>query len=388
MLGTRGIVCASQYGAASTWMFNLVARLVELGREAVPRRLYVDELDAEAAREMAAAGYFVAKSHVPGPILRGVIELVELPMVVTVRDPRDSVVSLMQRFGFEFRRALGDVRASADALSALTIDDRKLLLRYEDGLTRQPAQIAAVAAWLGIPISKRQQGRLAKELSQASVRARILAWQESGGPKEGPEENPWEPETHWHENHVGDGQIGKWAEILTPGQEAEVLQATRRYREVFGYREADPAPLEMPLDLTFNEGAAALRYLGEGFSAPEAWGIWTDSDEATLRLPFASLSPRGRRISLDFVTGSALRHSRSPTVGEVSLDGEIIAEIRPGTGRTERIQVVANLLPGVGGSMDIRLRFTELRSPAELGEGPDQRRLGLGLIRLRVEERG
>ena len=51
----------------------------------------------------------------------------------------------------------------------------------------------------------------------------------------GPPDVEYEPETHWHLDHVGDGETGKWRRVLGAIQAARVLLATRAYRKSFGY---------------------------------------------------------------------------------------------------------------------------------------------------------
>jgi hypothetical protein len=41
--------------------------------------------------------------------------------------------------------------------------------------------------------------------------------------------------THWHPGHVGDRRIGKYAEILSPEMQQQVLCVTTDYCAKFGY---------------------------------------------------------------------------------------------------------------------------------------------------------
>ena len=50
-----------------------------------------------------------------------------------------------------------------------------------------------------------------------------------------PTPDHFDPATHWHPGHVGDGRMGKYAEFLTAAQQEEILTRTRDYCKRFGY---------------------------------------------------------------------------------------------------------------------------------------------------------
>ena len=127
---------------------------------------------------------------------------------------------------------------------------------------------------------------------------------QSGVLGKGPPVLEYEPETHWHAGHVGDGQTGKWSRILNATQGARVLYAARSYCEAFDYPTSEP--LGSGTELSFSETGVGTSYLSEGFSEPEPWGIWTNADQAVITLPLAVPTRKALRLELDLVYAPAL----------------------------------------------------------------------------------
>jgi len=72
-------------------------------------------------------------------------------------------------------------------------------------------------------------------LAPQAVKQQIESWRQAGILGHEPPDVEYEPETHWHLDHVGDGETGKWRRVLGAIQGARVLHATRAYRRSFGY---------------------------------------------------------------------------------------------------------------------------------------------------------
>jgi hypothetical protein len=76
--------------------------------------------------------------------------------IVPMRDPRDCVVSLMQRFHRSFDTALRDVSSSLAHIDA--IPSRGVLaLRYEDRFAEKRETILKIAAFLGVDVGRRRR---------------------------------------------------------------------------------------------------------------------------------------------------------------------------------------------------------------------------------------
>lgn len=382
----RGLVSAGLYSSASTWMFNLVAQIIRIGNRANVKTVYMDEVDEAAADALREASFFVAKSHMPGPSLRALLDLSGLPLILTVREPRDAVASLMLRWGLTFDQALRLVRASARAIARLAGYQPALLFRYEDGFMDDERSAETVALWLGVTLSAGDRAALLAELTPQAVRERIVAWQQSGVLGKGPPVLEYEPETHWHAGHVGDGQTGKWSRILNATQAARVLYAARSYCEAFDYPTSEP--VGSGTELSFSETGVGTSYLSEGFSEPEPWGIWTNADQAVITLPLAVPTRKALRLELDLVYAPALCSPPSEALAQVTLNDELVREVRPGRWLPKRWRlVIDHWIPRLANTDCIRIgfKFAGLGSPAELRSGSDWQRRRLGLVRLRVD---
>ena len=158
------------------------------------------------------------------------------PAVITVRDPRDAVVSFMQRFpsglGGSFSEALKAIVLSTQTVMALLRLRTRFYLRYEDGFVGSVETFDQIAALLGVSPTADVRGAILAALAPEAVRGTIRRLEATGAIRG---EAVWDKETHWHANHVGDGKVGKFREILSPTQECEILERTREFCTRFGY---------------------------------------------------------------------------------------------------------------------------------------------------------
>jgi hypothetical protein len=230
----RGVGCVGLYSSASTWAFNVTASLLRLadGGGVVP--FYGDDIDEIALRKIERSNSFVLKSHLPGPSVRALCEIGRLPVLLTVRDPRDAVVSLMQRFGQDFGAALDRVERSANLVLHLSERIEPLVLRYEDGFAGLDG-ITSIATHLGFALSASDRQKINDGLSPDAVAQRLQDLQTCGIFEGGNAAEQWEASTQWHPSHIGDGRIGKYRDLLTTTESEKVAYATRPFFMAFGY---------------------------------------------------------------------------------------------------------------------------------------------------------
>ena len=215
-------------------MFNLAAGILKIGGRTDVKTIYLDEMDEAAAQGLGGAAFVLAKSHSPRPSLRSLIDPARLPVIMTLREPRDAVASMMLRWNIGFDLALSRVRRSGTALANFA-DCPALRFRYEDGFTTDGRCVDAVAKLLGVALPAADRAALLADLSPQIVRQRIESWRQAGVLGCGAPDVEYEPETHWHLDHVGDGEVGKWRRVLGPIRAARVILATRSYARAFGY---------------------------------------------------------------------------------------------------------------------------------------------------------
>ncbi len=95
-------------GSASTWVYNVCRELLLRQYETVS--VFYCDSTAELSKELAHVEHAaVVKMHQPDQGIIAAIANGEAPAVITVRDPRDSVVSLMERFNYPISALTGSL---------------------------------------------------------------------------------------------------------------------------------------------------------------------------------------------------------------------------------------------------------------------------------------
>ena len=227
----RVVLCLGLKSSGSTWLYNVAIRILkEAGPGKGAVRAFFADNSAMIPPGVEKARVLVIKSHEPSKAILFLTRFARGKALVTVREPRDSVASLMQRFGHSFESALKDVREGGKHVMAVARERRALVLRYEDGFPDKERTVDEVAAFLGVKISASLRKRIFRSLTREAVQKKIRTLH--AGEKD---PNAFDPTTQWHPGHVGDGRKGKYAEFLSAAQQAEVITRTRDYCKRFGY---------------------------------------------------------------------------------------------------------------------------------------------------------
>jgi hypothetical protein len=245
------VLCAGLKSSGSTWLYNVAIELCRANARARrnPRRRVVP-FYAETVEQFPPgserAGLLVVKTHIPSASLIFLTRFTGGTVFLTVREPRDSVASLMQRFGHRFEPCVKEVSAGAERMVELVRVARPLVMRYEDRFFERPETIPRIADRLGLPVEKATSDRIFRKLSAEQVRKTITALTSRGIFGTRPDPDRFDPSTHWHPRHVGDGKTGKYAETLTAKMQRAVLESMREYCVVFGYETAIRSPRQKP----------------------------------------------------------------------------------------------------------------------------------------------
>lgn len=372
------ILCAGQYGSASTWLYNAVHALLAAAiGEARIHRQFADS--AEDLPDRPDDRALVIKAHQPGASLLWLLARGGGRAVITLRDPRDAAASLIGRFGFAYPMVAARIARSGAALPRLAASGLPcLLLRYEAGFAQRPETIAELAAFLGLPAPPARIAAIFDKLRPDAVRAEIARMQAAGAFGPDPDAHSHDGVTHWHPGHVGDGGIGKYARLLTEGQTGDIIRRTRGYQEAFGYPMPPLVPPAPGRAMAVDDWGPGLAHLGPGFADPEAEGAWTEGAEARLHLAGAA-----GEVTLDLelprrrgrVPPNPMRWSLWEAGGEAPLHGPVAATATPA-----RQQVTVRRR----GAGDLLLRFEALAPAREVGLHPSRRLLGLRLRGFRV----
>lgn len=229
------VIAAGLVGSGSTWAYNALRLLLLEVPEAAPLHGGFADRLADLPEPAEPPGALLVKTHRPDAAMRLLARATAAPVVLTVRDPRDACVSMMQRFGARFADMRQAVATSAEGLLRLAAARPALVFRYEDGFTRDPAAVARIAAHLGLKVPPERQRAIGESLLPDRVAAEIAALAAAGafGGAHGP--SLADPVTQWHAGHVGDGRSGKWRDLLDPAEAASVMAGAAGFARRFGY---------------------------------------------------------------------------------------------------------------------------------------------------------
>lgn len=381
-----GAICAGLPSSGSTWIFNVVKRLFVLKCDVRhTAAIYADDFTVTNEALVREAECLILKSHTPTPAIRSLSRLAKLPVVLSLREPKDAVASLMARFGMDFDIALEFVINSSFALMPLQNQCNVLVLRYEAGFTKDPDTIQIVARHIGVMLDEVERDTIFETLTPEAVSAAIVKMERQGSFADLPKFAAFDSETHWHPSHVGDLRTGKWPEQLTGTQAAMVGYATRLYCNAFDYK-ADP--LSSGTDMRFCTGGVGLIYMDEGFCPPEPWGTWVGLPTARLRFKLSKPVKHSLRLNLLCLTGPSLQQGDHRSTVRIAVNGLLMTEIFSSS------EIPSSLLLSLAidgdavadrDEIEIRFQGEGILSPFECGINVDNRKIGIGLISLRVD---
>ena len=224
------------FASGSTWLYNVamaVANELE-PRRAVQGRFVFDTADATGLD--APRIRHVVKAHQA----RGGVDAIAHradAILVTLRDPRDAVVSLMQYQGFSFFRALLNVRHAAEACFLLGAHPRAVTLHYESGFIDDPRTIDGVARHMGGSVAPSRRDAIFCATRRPAVEAFISTLERQPTAVTDREGDVYDLASHWHRHHAGrTGESGRWRRMLYPAQVDGIETSLRDWMECFGYR--------------------------------------------------------------------------------------------------------------------------------------------------------
>ncbi|HTT97654.1 MAG TPA: hypothetical protein VMF58_06355 [Rhizomicrobium sp.] len=228
------ILCVGLKSSGSTWLYNVVIQLLKEKYRTGVISFYADDF-AMFPPDTEGAHVMVIKAHEPSQGLVYLARLTRGQMFLTLREPRDAIASLMQRFGHAFEGALDETGRQSQRIAELDRTEAMTTYRYEDGFFDRFKTIGEIADVLNVKISKAARERVYRSLTRDSVRQTIGKFKKAGKFGKKPNANSFDTETQWHPGHVGDGKIGKFEGVLSAAQQKKVLTATKDYAKRFGY---------------------------------------------------------------------------------------------------------------------------------------------------------
>ena len=229
------VLTAGLHGSASTWVFNVARELMgaAYGVDSVHPCHAAKPADLDAAI-LPPGRHIVAKTH-GWPGLAAFAQAWPGRLVLSVRDPRDAVVSLMERFGETFERSAQGV--THDCKAAMECAQAGFaVLRYEDRFFDNAVTVDRLAAYLGLTVPDAELARIFAAYRTESVRE-FAAGVKALPPErqQGEGDFRFDRLTQITHNHIGNAQAGKWRERLDTGQRAALTQHFRPFLAAFRY---------------------------------------------------------------------------------------------------------------------------------------------------------
>lgn len=140
-----------------------------------------------------------------------------------------------------------------------------------------------------------------------------------------------------------------------------------------------PADVTLNKPIFFAKQGAGVELLGAGWSQPEAWGVWSDGNLATIYIPKPAKTPK--KLLLD------LRAFVSPEIPvqdvSIFLNDQFAAEYKFDKGEGNLLPI--NLPVGTENFYKIGFQLKHHARPTDLGFSKDRRLLGIGLVSAKFE---
>jgi hypothetical protein len=215
----RYFVCCGMLRSGSTLQYQIATELVE--RKGLGKGggfLTTAESEKSLARRDTCE-LLVVKVHDWTASLHALLTRGEAAGVYSIRDLRDVAASIVQKFDASTEALFVDWLPRIARNDALWRKAPNVLItRYEDFIVDISQLIILIARLLGVPLSANETVELANELSIENQKARM--------------KNPTVPvsigaytfdqKTLLHTNHILDGRVGRWNEVLEPNVIAEI----------------------------------------------------------------------------------------------------------------------------------------------------------------------
>ena len=390
------VLCAGLQSSGSTWLFNVVIELLRAssGSHSAVVPFFANTADAFPEFD-AAPEYLVVKTHAPARSLRFLAEFAAGPVLMSVRDPRDAVASLMSRFRSSFDIARERVVQSAAALVALSRSGRVELLHYETRFFEQQHTVARIADFLKLELAPETLERIGHSLSRDAVSRKIAELVDTGvfGPE--PDADAYDRQTHWHPGHLGPARVGQYSEVLSAREQASVILLTREFCRHFGYPMALPSefpptllekqrPYLMGEPVAFRRGSHAAAFLGGGWSRLEANLVWAIGESSDIRLDVGDLPAMPEQYRLRLTVSPFKVKARPVQRLSVLLNGEPLGEARL-TELTTLEFAFQRALIAREEPIAITLVHPDAMRPSEhLPGNPDRRLLAIALRSLEI----
>ena len=224
-------------GSGSTWLFNAVMQVAGAMAPALPPALGRYVVRGEDLAGLPAPGRFtVVKSHAVERDTAAVLGAWSRGLFVTLRDPRDCVLSLMLYQFRGFASALEAVERSMRLCADVAAHRAALVLRYEAAFPDRPETLDAIAQALGGRLAPVAREAIFARTRRGAIEAEIAGFPSRADVHRHPNGDLVDPLTQWHRHHAGrSGQIGRWRHFLDVAQAAWIEARLGELMDELGY---------------------------------------------------------------------------------------------------------------------------------------------------------
>jgi hypothetical protein len=381
------LLCVGVPRSATTWLFNVVIEILKAGHPTrAVKGIFSDQIN-DPVEEKSKDCILVIKSHMPDASIRFLVAVGGISTFVTVRNPYDTIASLVERFEFSFEQALEAVHESCLRISRIISHPNCLVFRYEEGFFANRDTLDAIANKLGLEISDSDRDRIFQAFTMEAVKFKLEEMLVNGKFEGKSSVKETDEATQWHFNHLGDGRVGKSTNYLS---EAEIAVSGYRLRDVaalLGYLPVDVPPLlERDRKLRFGLDGVGASCLGVGFGAIEEWGVWLIGYQARLKIDIEQDENSTINLVLSCRLGPSFYSPDSASECEIRINDERRMIIRGDQDGSEYLKLAFSLPNRTGSrqTLDVKFLSTGLKSPRELDIASDDRLLGIGLIAFEI----
>jgi Glycosyltransferase len=131
-------------------------------------------------------------------------------------------------------------------------------------------------------------------------------------------------------------------------------------------------------------GSIDWRLLGDGWSDPELWGTWTDGDRSTIELGYENDDEDCVEVTLGLMAFICEKKPHLKVTCRINNSKSVDWEFTKETWQSEKSTKVTAQEWNEKRPAELVLEVHEPKSPKELGLSADHRRIGLGLLSIKV----
>ena len=229
--------CLGMYASGSTWLFNVALQVgASLTPASPPVGRYITNA-GELDLDQGAIERAIVKTHDVDDATAETLCRLASTLLISIRDPRDCVSSLVLYQRYPFELALKAIEDSARCCGRFTAEPQSLVLRYEDDFTNNPSTLDQIASSFGGHLPEEDRARIFAGNSRFGIESRIAALDTlPTAIHDARTGDVVDPATQWHRHHARrSGEVGRWRHMLTLADIARVEHRLGDWMRRFGY---------------------------------------------------------------------------------------------------------------------------------------------------------